>query len=550
MRRMKNVGGSPGWRAIVAAVLCLGGAVQVGGQDRLTFIGVALDMMTRDADRRLTAYLSQKTDLKFAQEELEYGRMIDRLVNWKRGDGFFVARTTPYAYVVAEMLGADVEPLATYVSAATGRTTYHAYFVVSRKDFPARPSLTDLVRFVRERRPRPRFVYHSQFSTSSYFLPLLFFRSYNIFHMPESTESLSAIQSTRVQEASSSKLVELVAGGEAEMAAVWDDTKARYEAGRGADKSDVHFVELPTVIPNDLLVCSAGLDAERKQQLGDVIRTMGGNAIGVGDFLTWKSVADATDARRALADLRWLARERQAPVTVEIVLKTGTAAATSAVLVEAARQAVRLAGTEFVLFDQDFHEHIDVRWTLEPLHDGALALVSAIPGADIDAQIFRLSFRDTEDLTRRLVAIMQSRMHRIRYVWAFSGTTPMVMRDLAFALPADSRVKVQAITWINPERNTFRAGPVFSAAVRDASYYRYELDVADFVRVGGGQPALDPMSNSGYRVILLRPEAERLLFRILTVVLLAAFVLAALAAILDVVRHASGHSARTVVERP
>src|SRR6185436_9227831 len=129
-------------------------------QDRLSFVGVALDGPTRDADRRLVDYLSQKTGLKFAQEELEYERLIDRLVNWKPADGFYIARTTPYAYLVAEMLGAEAEPLATYLSAATGRTTYHSYFVVNRKDLPAQPSPMDLVRFVKEHKPRVRFAYH------------------------------------------------------------------------------------------------------------------------------------------------------------------------------------------------------------------------------------------------------------------------------------------------------------------------------------------------------------------------------------------------------
>jgi hypothetical protein len=263
---------------------------------------------------------------------------------------------------------------------------------------------------------------------------------------------------------------------------------------------------------------------------------MGPREIDAGDFRTWKSVSEATDARLALANLRWLARERVAPVTIEVILKGNPGEGAAARIVEGAREAVRLAGTEFVLFDADFHEHIDVRWTLEPTHDGAVKVISTIPGADLEPQVFRLSFRDREDLTRRLVSIAQSRMHRIRYVWPFSGTTPIVIRDIAFTLRAGAQVKVQAITWIDPERNKFRAGPVFNASLRDVNYYRYELDRADFVRNAGGPPSLDPMSNSGYRVILLRPSEDRLLFKALTIALLACFVLAGVAAVVEVLR--------------
>jgi ABC-type phosphate/phosphonate transport system substrate-binding protein len=526
----------PAFTGVVAAALvAVVGTSALVGQERLSFIGVALDVATRDADRRLIEHVFQKSDIRFAQEELEYERMIHRLVNWKSGDGLFLARTTPYVYVVAEMLGANVEPLATYVSAATSRTTYHAYLVVPRKRFPVPPSLGDVVRFIREHRTPARFVFHSQFSTSSFFLPLLFFRSNRIFHMPESTESLSAVTSTLAVDASSSKLVELVARGDAEIAAVWDGTKNAYErASPGA--ADVYFVQLPEAIPNDLLVCSGGLDEKRKVRITEAIQSMEPAEINVGDFLTWKGIGEATEARLALANLRWLARERQAPVTVDIAVARGAPPGVTTRLMEAARQAVRLSGTELVLFDGDYHEHIDFAWTLEAVHDGAVVFVSTIPGLDVAPQTFRLSFRDTEDLSRRLVSIVQSRMHRIRYVWPFSGNTPMVMRDIPFALPRDARLTVQSVTWIDPERNSFRAGPVFTAGVRDANYYRYELELADFVRAGG-QPSLNPMGNAGYRVILRRPEEQRALFRVLTLVLVVLFTLAGLAALLDLLRH-------------
>lgn len=511
-------------------------------QERITFVGVALDMETRLADRKLQDYLTQKANVAFAPEELEYGTVIARLANWKKEEGYFLARTTPYVYVAAEMLGADFETLATYISTDTGRSTYHSYFVVNRKDFPAEPNLFDVIRFMQRKPERAKFIYHNQFSTSSFFLPSLYFRSNKIFQMPESTESLIAISAERIQENSSSKLVEMVANGQADLAAVWDGTKGKFELGRSGDLYErfgkqVYFVQLPTALPNDLLVCSASLDSQIKDRLRAAIQHMSADEMGVGDFKTWQAIQVATDARLALADLRWLAKERIPPVTVEIRMKAGIPMTTgNLALKEAAIQAVRLSGTELVLYDADFHEHIDVTWTMEPIHDGAVVLRCAIPGSDIPDQLFRISFGDTEDLTKRIVSLIQSRMHRIRYVWSYSGNTPIIIRDIAFSLRAGTTVKVQKISWLDPERNKFRAGPFFSAKIRDSGYYRYELDPDDFARSGEIIADFDAMSNSSYRVVLLRPSDERPLFRILTGILLMLAVGAAIGAIVDLVR--------------
>ena len=89
-------------------------------------------------------------------------------------------------------------------------------------------------------------------------------------------------------------------------------------------------------------------------------------------------------------------------------------------------------------------------------------------------------------------------------------------------------MRIQKVSWIDPERDSFVAGPIFTARIRDASFYRYELDPEDFAR--SGATALDPMSNVAYRVILLRLDEERLLFRALTVALVALFILAGIAA--------------------
>ncbi len=536
------------WRALFAAVAALFAlsALPLAGQERLSFVGVALDQDTRDADRALQDYFQRTAGVGFAPEDLEYERVIDRLSRWQRSEGPYLARLTPFVYVAAEMLGADLELLATYVSEATGQRFYHAYLVVRRQDFPEPPSLPEIIRFLSSGE-RKRFVYHNRFSTSSFFLPSLVFKRNRVYHMAEATDSLIAIDSARIDGtvlggrpfgATSSLLVEQVARGEADLAAVWDGTRNKFAADPSGDRwqefgRHVHFVRLPTALPNDLLVCSSDLEEAVKDRLRAAISGMNETEIQIGDFRTWQSLRVASDARLALADLRWLARERPAPITVEVLRGQGgdAAPATTAVWAEAARQAVRLSGTELVVYDEDFHEHVDFTWTLDVVHDGAVALRSSIPGSEVEEQVFRISFADAEDLARRIVAIVHSRLHRIRYAWAYSGDPPIVIRDLADPLTGGSTVKVQRIRWIDPERNSFRAGPLFDATIRDANFYRYELEPDDFPRAAGAEADFDAMSNVSYRVLLLRAAEERTMFRLLTVALLILLAAAAVIAV-------------------
>jgi ABC-type phosphate/phosphonate transport system substrate-binding protein len=505
---------------------------------RPTFIGVALDSGTRQADQRLTEYFYEKVGVAFTQDELEYEQVIRRLVNWRPEDGAFVARTTPYVYVVAEMLGAKVEPIATYVSATTNRTTYRSYFVVSRRSFSQPPDLSDVLRFLTQPGRRARFVYQSQFSTSSFFLPSLYFRANRIFQMPEPLPPLTALAADRIADASTLKLVDLVASGEADIAAVWDGVKAQVDSDPAAGQK-VHFIPLPTAIPNDILVTSSGLEPSTKAKLQQAIGAMRPDEINRGDFLTWRNLNEVTDARLALGALRQAAQAEVAPVTVEIQLADNTTGiAEASALINAARQAVRLSETEFVLYDADFHGRFDFRWTLEPIHDGAVVLRSTLPGSDVDEQSFQLSFRDPEDLTARIVSVMQSRMHRIRYVWPYSVGRPSIIRDSAFALRAGTRVKVQRITWIDPQRNQFREGPVFESRIQDATFYRYELPVEDFTQNAAGVP-FDPLSNVAFRVTLVRPAEWPWRFRLLTLALLGCFVAAAASAAWILFRHPS-----------
>jgi len=97
----------------------------VRAQDEVTFITVDQnDDDTTRADDELRTYLEQGLDLpgrKFKRSPYTYEEVGRILVRWNSEglDGPYVARVTPYVYVAAEMLGADLEVLGTYESTAT-----------------------------------------------------------------------------------------------------------------------------------------------------------------------------------------------------------------------------------------------------------------------------------------------------------------------------------------------------------------------------------------------------------------------------------------------
>lgn len=504
----------------------------VHAQSTITFLEVALDEDTRRADEKLRRYLGLHTGSAFvAERPLEYGAAVNRLAGWRPERGYFLARTTPYAFVAAEMLGAQMDGLATYVSAATGGTTYHAYFVVSRDRFPFRPDLPAVVEYLRELGRPATFVYHSKFSTSSYFVPALFFRSNGIYNMPESSQYHTAIH-TREYGSSSADLVRAVAEGRFDLAAVWDGTRTRFldtDSLFARYGSRVHFIQLPTPLPNDLLVVSAGMDSVTRGRIEAAIAAMPSEEIGEGDFLTWQNINTAPSAREALANLRWLARERPPSVTIDVRLADRGAAVPDR-LMEAARQAVRLSSTEFVNYDDDFHAHRDYLWTIELVRDGMISLTSRIVGSDVEDQVFRLSFSDEEDLTHRLNTIIHSRLHRVRYVWPYRPERPTVVRDVGFSLPPGSAVRVRRVHWLHAQRNHFQEDAEFDARVAHADFFKLELE-PNFIAPAEAGFGFDPMSNISYRVILIRPTTEPAVFRVLTVAFVLLLVLAAAAAI-------------------
>lgn len=521
--------------------------------DAIPFISVAPDPAYVSADTALAEYLRKAAKMTFSRSRpATYHNAIEEVVRHGDAHSPYVARLTPYACVVAALQGARFEILATYSSRATRALTYNSYFAVraDRADFSfsAEPNLREVTEFL-AREPRA-FFFHDKFSTSSYFIPLHYFRTQGIFHTEPGQPSgrLIPIEVGQLEQGmGSSDLVRAVARGQTDdgrkvdIAAVWDGTKTKF-ADDPAAKA-LRFIRIDAVLPNDLLVASAELSAQKIEALRKAIQGMRcGDLDFAGDFECWVDINDAPEAREALASLRRLAAAQPAPVTVRIALtaRDGQAARDHAPYLEAARQAVRLAGTEFVLFDPDYHSWADLDWKLELIHDGALKLTSIVNGVDqkkVEPQIFRISFADAqEELTRRIVTVIHTRLNRIRYLWPFENRVPTVLRDVGFALEPGSRVTVQKITWIDPEKNEFARGDDFEAEVTVADFHKFQLEDKPFPKLLNQDLDIDPMSNSAYRVILVRPTTEKPLFRYLTVALVVLFGLGGTAAAVDLYR--------------
>ena len=288
----------------------------------------------------------------------------------------------------------------------------------------------------------------------------------------------------------------------------------------------VLFIQIPIVLPNDFLVASwisektrgviidsirndpgAGRPAQTWERSASTPADKGRKRCEdaglkkrpTDDFdgwYAWNSNDGGTDeAREALAQLRLKARERPWPVVVKVEAKPTTDAETEPGMgfpglgwlvrrgeadkrvkakkrdealesyVSAAKEAVRLSGTEFVLFDEDLHKNVDMTWALESIHDGALKLTSTLDatfGKSDDE--FRVGFTDRNDLPKRIADFVRSRLRRIRYVWAYEEKYPAVLRDLDFT--PDRDVLVQKISWINPIRNQYEQDTPFPARIK------------------------------------------------------------------------------------
>ena len=219
-----------------------------------------------------------------------------------------------------------------------------------------------------------------------------------------------------------------------------------------------------------------------------------------------------------------------APVVVDVEVASGSSAPTAEHLLAAARQSIRLSSTELVLKDNPLAK-VDVRWTLKPLHSGAILLTASYVDWKI-TQEFPVSFVDVADLTKRIGDLIQSRMHRIRYVWLYEEATPVSSRNVDFGIRDDSSAKVRGIAWLNPERNAFGRDIPFEAMVVKSGVHDVDRDGARFSRTTDQQAfAFAPMGNTAYPALLIRPSKERGIFRVLTVMLVALLAAAAAGAV-------------------
>jgi hypothetical protein len=544
--------------------------VDTTGATEVSFLSIVVDKETGAADTRLKRFLERaiangshngpaQHAVRLRQKTMPYSDVIRQFAEREPGTGY-LARITPYAYVAAELLGAKLDILATYQSAATRKTTYRSYFVV-RKDELAihsdwkpgqRATLEDVRTFLeRPDRAPARFVYHDRFSTSSYFLPSIYFKSRGIFAISDSINpSLTAIHVERFRSTSSTELVNQVWNKRADLAAVWDGAKQKFEeasdAARRAIAEGILFIPIPTAVPNDFLVAS-GVDDTMKGLIVSAIKddpgagrvctiltnpavpdadsprksrpscsTLARDLQPTDDFDAWyvwdSNESEVSDnAREALAKLRQDARQPPPPVVVRVQGRS-----VSQPYVDAASEAVRLSGTEFVLEDRDLHKRVDMTWTLESVHDGALAITTTLDSSFAQPEEkFSISFVDRDDLPQRIADLVRSRFRRIRYIWPYEQKYPAVLRDLDFT--PDTRVLVQKISWLDPRRNEYEEDTPFQARVENnTDFSKLQLsDESRFPKDTEGLFNFDPLSNVAYRVVLARQPQAGLIWRTL-----------------------------------
>lgn len=515
---------------------------QVPDETHFSFVGVGLGSKTRQADLRLVDYLNKEAHVAVVTGESKpYETVLYGLVNGSGSSPYLLARVTPYVYIVAEMLGAEFDTLATYrrrpqplkgakQGTAPIKSTYYAYFVVSRRKFTVQPSLDDLYKFLQNnselnkqtegRSPLASFIYHDEYSTSSYFLPSLFFSSRRIYATTEPEEGITAIKSYKPDEVDrSSQLIAKVAADDSglTLAAVWDANVEEADRASAADipKPDstaedlakVWLIQLPQPLPDDLLVCSPSVPEEARKRLRNALAKMPERAIGIGDFDSWETFENAREAREAIAVLRFLARDRPTPVTVGITTPEPmqSDSLVTEAHIRALKRAIRLSGTEFIPFEKDYHRlPPDVDWAVRLSHDSTVNITSSVHGAPRELQQnLPITFNGLQDLTTKVAQAILWRLHRIRYIWPYTHSQAQwtILHDVDFPIDKDSKVFLQKIVWIDPEKNRYHDFPFVRAAVAASDPAKVEI----------GRPVeppqnFNPLSNVSYRAILVRPD--------------------------------------------
>ena len=539
--------------ALVWSVVFPGTAVS---QQRtpIQFLSVAPDADTKLADQKLLDYLRHKVPVTFEKQEMGYESSIQTLLDWDpEKQGPLLARVTPYVFVVAEMLGANMEIVGTYLNKNSNSVTGGTYFVVHKdfgyektealEDFARhmgnpKAQTKDFIEILKQRETPARFVYHSKFSASSHFLPSLYFKKQSIFSLftqPKGKQKFITIHSLAPDGiANSSELIPIIKGRQADFAAVRGSVKSKFETN-----TDLKFIQLPYSTPNDLLVMVKPLNKLIKQikdQILEAIRKMEAVHINEGDILKWEDFNARPKARKSLANLRHLAKTTPHPVVINIRKSQKENSGIDEEHLEAARQAVRFSGTEMVLFDEDYHSAFDVLWTLETRHDHSILLTSTIMDSGL-TQEFSVSYRigDMESLASRISWVIDHKMHRIRYIWPFDDETARVLRDVDFQIPVGQQLKVQKITWSDFNTNEYTVDTPFNVEVTQSDFHSFQLKGKGFPQKEDGKFGFEPLGNIAYRVFLERTPNAGDTYKVTTKILIGLLGLAALFTLVEVI---------------
>jgi len=520
----------------------------------IQFLSVASDADTKLADQKLLDYLRHKVPVTFEKQEMGYEPAIKTLIDWDpEKQGPLLARVTPYAFVAAEMLGADMEIVGTYLNKKSNSVISSSYFVVHKefgyektealKDFARHldnqaAQTNDFIQILRQRETPARFVYHSKFSTSSHFLPSLYFKQrgiFSLFTQPKGKKKFVTIHSLAPDGiASSSDLIPIIKNRQADFAAVRGSVKNKFETD-----PDLKFIKLPYSTPNDLLVMVKPFNkliTQIKDQMLETIRRMEATDINEGDILKWEDFNASPKARKSLANLRYLTKTTPHPVVINIRKSQKENSGIDEKHLEAARQAVRFSGTEMVLFDEDYHSAFDILWTLETRHDHSILLTSTIMDSGL-TQEFSVSYRigDMESLAARISRVIDHKMHRIRYIWPFDDETARVLRDVDFQIPVGQQLKVQKITWSDFNTNEYTVDTPFDVEVTQSDFHSFQLKGKGFPQKEDGKFGFEPLGNVAYRVFLERTPNAGDTYKLTTKILIGLFGLAALFTLVEVI---------------
>jgi len=263
----------------------------VFSEDRtsLQFLSVSSDTNTKQADQKLLDYLRHKVPVTFEKQEMNYESAIKTLVDWDpEKQGPLLARVTPEAFVVAEMLGADMEIVGTYLNKKSNSVTNDSYFVVHKefgyekaevlKDFARhldnqKAQIKDFIKVLKNRETPARFVYHNKFSTSSHFLPYLYFKRrgiFSLFTQPKGKQKFIAIHSLAPDGiATPSELIPIIKGRQADFAAIRASVKNQFDTD-----PDLKFIKLPYSTPNDFLIMVKPFNKRIKQIKDQILETI------------------------------------------------------------------------------------------------------------------------------------------------------------------------------------------------------------------------------------------------------------------------------------